>query len=310
MTYQPLPKEAEEAAKKLYDSLGEKDKRRYAAVIYLSVGLLSMSYICELFGVSRKTVRKGLLELSQEELPNPGRQRSEGGGRRREWDDSDLKEAFLGIIKDFTAGDPMDESVKHTNLSHQEIVDMLTAKGFLVSRRTVSKLLILNGFSKRKIQKRKSLKAVQGRDAQFHRINALKKEIHESGDPVISVDTNKKEAIGGNCRDGTCYANGQLNGPDHTYTSLDEGRAIPHGIYDLAGNHATIHIGTSNETAEFIVDSILLWWSTYGITHYPNATRLLILLDSGGANSYRHHIFKKELQRLATEIGISVHIMH
>lgn len=307
--FKRLSEEAEAAAKKYYDSISEKDKRRYAATLYLTVGPRSMTYICQLLGVNHKTIRKGLSELSGD-IPNPDRQRNKGGGRKNKCDEPDLNEAFCNIIKDFTAGDPMDESIKYTSLSKQEIVEMLALVGHKVSRGTVSKLLKKHGFKKRKIQKRKSLKSVQGRDAQFHRINSDKEEFHQAGDPVISVDTKKKEAIGDNHREGECYANGQLNGPDHTYGSLNDGKAVPHGIYDLYNNHATIHIGTSNETAEFIVDSILLWWATYGLVNYPDAKRILILIDSGGANSYRHHIFKKELQRLADGIGIAIHIKH
>jgi len=308
--FKRLSEEAEAAAKKFYDSIAEKDKRRYAATLYLTVGPRSMTYICQLLGVNHKTIRKGLSELSREDIPNPDRQRNKGGGRKNKWDEPDLNDAFCNIIRDFTAGDPMDESIKYTSLSKQEIVEMLELVGHKVSRGTVGNLLKKHGFKKRKIQKRKSLKSVQGRDAQFHRINSDKEEFHQAGDPVISVDTKKKEAIGDNHREGECYANGQLNGPDHTYGSLNDGKAVPHGIYDLYNNHATIHIGTSNETAEFIIDSILLWWVTYGLVNYPHAKRILILMDSGGANSYRHHIFKKELQRLADEIGIAIHIKH
>jgi hypothetical protein len=153
---------------------------------------------------------------------------------------------------------------------------MLELAGYKVSRGTVAKLLKKNGFKKRKIQKRKSLKSVEGRNSQFERIIKAKDEFHHSGDPVISIDTKKKEAIGDNHKDGECYSTGQLNGPDHTYTSLLNGKAVPHGIYDIYNNHASIHIGNTNETAEFIIDSIRLWWINYGLTNYPNAKRILI----------------------------------
>ena len=107
-----------------------------------------------------------------------------------------------------------------------------------------------------------------------------------------------------------CYANGQIDGPDHDFGKLDIGKAVPHGIFDLANNHATINIGRGAETAEFLINSILLWWETYGKKTYPDAKRILMLFDAGGANSYRHHLFKSELKRLANVMGIEIFIKH
>ena len=255
-------------------------------------------------------MRKGLIELLKEKLPNEGRQRKIGGGRKTKWDDPRVNEAFREIIEPFTAGDPMDEKIKWTNLSKHEIAELLLTKGFRVSNGTVAKILKHNKFKKRKIQKRKSLKVVADRDQQFKKINKARKSFEKTGDPVISIDTKKKESLGKNHRDGECYSTGQINGPDHTYTSLNAGKGIPHGIYDIKNNHAMINIGTSHETAGFIIDSIILWWNTYGKNHYPDATRILMLCDAGGANSYLHHVFKKELQRLTDAIGIKIFIKH
>ncbi len=301
-------KESEENFKKLYKSLGEKDARRFAGSLYQLSG--NLGYICSLLGVTNKTVRKGLEEMHEESLPCPGRQRLKGGGRTAKWNDPGLNAAFVEIIDQHTAGDPMKPEIKWTNLSRADIAVLLLEKGFEISKNTVRKLLKNNDFKKRKIQKRKSLKTVADRDEQFDEINAAKKDFENTGDPVISTDTKKKEMVGENARDGVCYANGQLDGPDHNFGALDSAKAVPHGIYDIKNNHAYINIGQGAETAAFIIDSILLWWKNYGNKDYPEAKRILILLDAGGANSYRHHLFKTEIKRLAKEMGIEIFIKH
>lgn len=301
-------KESENHYKNFYQSLGEKDARRFAGILYKLSG--SLFYICKLLCVSHKTVQKGLKEVKEKELPCPKRQRIKGGGRKTKWNDPELNAAFNEVIKPYIAGDPMDPNVKWTNLSRVEIATLLKQKGFPITKNTVRKLLKKNGFKKRKIQKRKSLKRVVDRDTQFAEINKARDSFEKSGDPIVSIDTKKKENIGGNLRDGTCYANGQIDGPDHTFGDLDIGKAVPHGIYDISNNHAYINIGNSAETAEFLVDSILLWWNKYGSKLYSNSTRILMLFDAGGANSYRHHLFKKALQRLANGMGIDIFIKH
>ena len=128
--------------------------------------------------------------------------------------------------------------------------------------------------------------------------------------PVISIDCKKKERIGNLYRDGKCYSNKALKVYDHDYQHLSQGKVIPHGIYDLQQNTGYLSIGNSSETAEFIKDNLLWWWTEYGIHHYPDAKNILILCDAGGANSYRHHIFKHQLLMLAKEIGVSFIICH
>lgn len=308
MNKQKFDKASEENFKKLYESLNEKDRRRFAGTLYQLSG--NLNYICGLLNVSPKTVNKGLDEIQQEELPCPNRQRVKGGGRKAKWNDPELNEAFLEIIESHTAGDPMNPEIKWTNLSRADIADLLAQKGFDIARNTVRKLLKKHDFKKRKIQKRKSLKKVADRDQQFEEINTAKEDFKNTGDPIISVDTKKKEMVGDNAREGFCYANGQLNGPDHNFGALDCGKAVPHGIYDIGNNHAYINIGKGSETADSVIDSVLLWWKEYGNKDYPEAKRILVLCDSGGANSYRHHLFKIALKRLVKEIGIEIVIKH
>lgn len=299
----------EVTAQKHFASLNEKDKRRFSALMYKLSN--HMSYICQMFDISEKTVRKGINELSEDELRCPNGQREVGGGRKKKWNNKTINDAVMEVIEPYIAGDPTNPEIKWTNLSYREIVDLLKEKKDIdISKNTVKKLLKANNFKKRKIQKRKSLKKVANRDTQFKEIQSSLQCFKNTGDPVISTDTKKKENIGGNVRTGVSLANGQIDGPDHSFADLNDGKAVPHGIYDIRHNRAYINICNGSETAEFIVDSIIEWWKQYGQKYYPNATRILILCDAGGANSYRHHIFKTEIIRLAQELGLEIIIKH
>jgi len=291
-----------------HNSLNERDKRRHAAMIYQN-SPWTIEYVSNLLSISENTIRKGYGELLVEDKNN-NRVRQKGGGRKSKFDDADLIHAFDEIMKDFTAGDPCNENIKYTNLSKGEIAEILRGMGFKVASNTVAKILKKRGFKKRKIQKRKSLKSVAGRDAQFKKIKAAKDDFATRGQPVISVDTKKKEALGDNQRDGECYATGQLDGYDHTYPSQNIGKAVPHGIYDISRNEAYITVGNSAETADFITENIRYCWLNYGVFFYPEAIEILFLFDSGGANSYRSHLFKMALDKLQKEIGLTIHVKH
>jgi len=148
------------------------------------------------------------------------------------------------------------------------------------------------------------------RNAQFERIAELRTLYDAKGNPVVSVDTKKKELIGNLFREGKIYTTETVEVFDHDFPSLAEGVAIPHAIYDIAHNEGYVIIGTSRDTSEFACDSIRYWWDNFGKAHYPNADSILMLMDGGGSNSSRHYIFKQDLQALADEIGIEIRIAH
>ncbi len=148
------------------------------------------------------------------------------------------------------------------------------------------------------------------RNVQFERIAELKALYEADGNPVVSVDTKKKEPIGNLFREGKIYTTQTLEVFDHDFPSLAEGVAIPHSIFDLVRNEAYVTIGTSRDTSEFACDSIRHWWYHYGKWHYPKATSILLLMDGGGSNSSRHYIFKQDIQDLADEIGVEIRIAH
>jgi len=148
------------------------------------------------------------------------------------------------------------------------------------------------------------------RDYQFKKISQLKALYMSLGCPIISIDTKKKEYLGNLYRDGHLYTTEIIKVLDHDYSHLATGIVIPYTIYDIIQNKAYVYIGTTKDTAEFVCDCIHHWWTCYGITIYPNALSILTLADSGGSNSYRHYIFKQELQDLVDELGVEIRMAH
>jgi len=154
------------------------------------------------------------------------------------------------------------------------------------------------------------MKRVVHRNEQFENIAALKASYQAAGNPVVSMDTKKKEYLGNFYRSGHLYTTETIETYDHDFYSFAEGIVIPHAIYDLVHNKGYINIGTSRDTSQFVCDSLRQWWYTQGQVDYPQATSILILCDGGGSNNSRYYIFKQDLQELADEIGLEIRIAH
>lgn len=311
---QPYRSEIEQAMKKYYATLSEKDQRRYAAVEALKLGLGGKSYIARILGCSEKTVHNGLEELAQlpAEPVYEAAIRKAGGGRKR-YDEHhpNIDEQFLSVLKEHTAGDPMDEKVIWTDLTPDEISKLLARDHQVkVSTSVIKKLLKKHNYRRRKAQKKQTMKSVVHRDEQFRNIKALVAEFMVRGDPIISFDTKKKEYLGNFYRAGHLYTREALHAYDHDFNTFAEGVIIPHGIYDVLQNIGYIHIGTSKDTSQFACDCFRSWWLQYGQSLYPKATSILVLCDGGGSNGSRHYIFKEDLQQLADELGIEIRIAH
>jgi hypothetical protein len=215
------------------------------------------------------------------------------------------------VIENFIAGDPMNEKIRWLKLTRAEISERMKGFGINVSRNIVRKLMKKHNFVKRKMQRKRSLGKSANREEQFNNIAREKAKFMSSNNPVISIDTKKKEDIGGNLhRNGSVYCTQALEAADHDYAHLADLKIVPHGIYDMKKNKAYINIGVSAETAEFICDSLKKWWKNHGQDTYLKADEILIFCDAGGANSYRHHIFKVELQKLANAINMKLKIVH
>tara|TARA_B110000881_G_C18532257_1_gene493762 strand:+ start:120 stop:1346 length:1227 start_codon:yes stop_codon:yes gene_type:complete len=311
MIIKPYTIEIEKQMQELYSRLPEKSRRLYAGIEALKLGYGGISYIAELFFCARDTVSTGITELAEKEMLSQNRSRKKGGGRKPVLEKKkNINEVFLALVKEHTAGDPMDESRKWTNLTRAEMSVLLAEKGFKVSRNIVRKLLKVNGYVKRKPLKNKAGGGHINRNAQFVRIAELRSLYEAKGNPVVSVDTKKKEAIGNLSREGKIYTTETIEVFDHDFPSLAEGVAVPHTIYDIKRNEATVNIGTSRDTSEFCCDSIRHWWYSNGIVNYPFASTILMLMDGGGSNSSRHYLFKQDLQALANEIGVEIRIAH
>jgi len=221
-----------------------------------------------------------------------------------------LEKNFLTLLAEFTAGDPMREGVLWTNLSRCEISRRLAEMGTSASRHTVRKLLKKQGLGQRKTRKKKPLGSHPDRDAQFQNIAKLKAAYMDKGEPVISIDTKKKELVGNFSRAGSTYTQTPVDTLDHDFPSAGEGKLIPHGLYDLARNQGHMNLNTSHDTSEFCCDSIAHWWKHYGCKHYPTARRLLLLCDGGGSNAANRHVFKEALQALAELLGLVIRVAH
>ena len=297
--------------RQFYTSLSEKDRRRYAGIEALKLGAGGRNYSARVLGCSRRTVSQGAKEVSG--LPQDRRIRKPGGGRKSyqvKWG-AQLDEKFLAVLHDHTAGDPMDEKVRWTDLSLGEIRQALLEDHKIeVSKTVVQQLLKKHGYCRRQAQKRQTMRAVPLRNEQFENILRLRNEFEAAGNPVLSMDTKKKEHLGNFYRKGHLYTLEELQTYDHDFTSFADGVIIPHSLYDLRHNIGYIQLGTSHDTSEFAADSLRLWWYTYGRILYPNATAILILCDGGGSNDARHFLFKEDLQKLADEIGIAIRIAH
>jgi hypothetical protein len=205
----------------------------------------------------------------------------------------------------------MDDGVRWTHLKPREIAELMQVKhGLKTSHQTVKKLLRQHGFRRRKAQKKVTMGHVAQRNEQFENIARLRTMYEVAGNPVMSMDTKKKEYLGNFYREGHLYTQQVITTNDHDFVSTTEGVIIPHALYDLKQNHGYIHLGTSRDTSQFACDSIRHWWLTAGKLIYPTATSILLLCDGGGSNSSHYYIFKEELQKLVNELGIEIRIAH
>lgn len=216
------------------------------------------------------------------------------------------------IISLNMAGSPTDPSVKWTHLKAIDIQKEYEEKwSDRLSRQTIKRILKELGYKKRRPIKALITGKSPFRTEQFNLIFYFAYLFAEmEHNPILSIDTKKKEVLGDLSRHGKIWCNKAPHTFDHDYKSLTKGKVVPSGIYDMKLNEGYVSIGTNNETATFLIDNLIWWWENYGIHHYPDATYLLIYCDCGAANGYRHHAFKKELQRLARYIGIKITIVH
>jgi Rhodopirellula transposase DDE domain len=306
-------KEPEELWLKVLATLDEARARWYVAQKAIEWGRGGIQKAQALTGLSRPTIIKGMRELrSPQGLSGTERLRKPGGGRKRvECWDSTLVRDLDHLMEENTAGDPM-SLLRWSSKSTERLAAELTQMGHRLSADTVGRLLKQQGYSLQANVKTYEGKPHRDRDGQFRYINQQVKAFLARGDPVISVDTKKKERVGEFKNPGrTWRRQGQPRKVlVYDYPSLGVGTAIPYGTYDLQQNEGLVNVGMTHDTAEFAVESIRRWWEQLGQPHYPHARALLLCADGGGSNGSRNRGWKVGLQRLADQMGRPITVCH
>ena len=305
----------EERWLKVLGTLNEFQARLYVADKAMDLGRGGISWLSNLTGMSRTTITKSVQELARRKnlkAPPEGGSRQPGGGRKKvEETDPEIGKLLMEILEETTAGDPM-STLRWTSKSTRRIAEELTRRGHVISSMTVARYLDQMGYTLQSNQKTREGAQRPERDAQFRYINKQVKRFLKSGDPVISVDTKKKELVGSFKNPGRVWRpKGQpeeVNAKD--FPHLGKGKAIPYGVYDIARDCAVVNVGVTHDTAEFAVESVRRWWKLDGRKVYRGATRLLICADSGGSNGSRVRLWKVHLQLLANQIGIPITVCH
>lgn len=222
----------------------------------------------------------------------------------------EIKSLLAAFIEKYKAGSPTDPEVFWISLKPFAIAKLFYENHQIeVSNGMVKRLLKELGYGYRKQSKQLATGYYAQRNKQFEIICALVLVMNLDS-PIISIDCKKKERLGNLYRDGECFCTKAVKVYDHDYEHLSEAKVIPHGIYDLQANKGYISVGNSSETADFVIDNLFWWWENYGIHQYPDAKNILLFCDSGGANSYRHFIFKHRLLMFAKETGLSIIVCH
>ena len=291
--------------------LDERQRRVVAGATARLVGRGGIAAVAEAAGMSRSTVQKAVGEIDAGVEPT-GRVRPPGAGRPRVIDaQPGLLLALDDLVEPESRGDPMCP-LRWTTKSTRTLAAELEAQGYRVSHVTVAGLLGEMGYSLQAPAKENEGRQHADRDAQFRHLNAQVEAHLADGEPVVSVDTKKKEVVG-NLRNGGREwqpAKTPVRVDVHDFPDPEVGKAVPYGVYDIGANEGFVTVGSDGDTAEFAVASIRAWWNEVGSVAYPDATRLLITADCGGSNGYRTRLWKVELSKLAAETGLEITVCH
>jgi transposase len=294
--------------------LDERQRRLYLAAEAKVIGYGGVSTVSRMTGVSRSAISAGYEDYDQakENKISPGRIRKEGGGRKRTvTTDVTLKTDLEALIEPVTRGDP-ESPLRWTCKSVRNLSDELNRMGHKTSHRMVAELLHEMEYSLQGNRKTLEGESHPDRNAQFEFINQRVKALQSMEQPVISVDTKKKELVGD-------FKNGgkelrPKGDPEkvrvHDFKIPELGRVAPYGIYDMTHNIGWVNVGLDHDTSAFVVESIRRWWHSMGRELYPQAKHLMVTADGGGSNGYRIKLWKVELQKLADETGLSIQVCH
>ena len=294
--------------------LHERFRRLFAAMLAQSYGLGGVTLISQATGLARSTIGRGLTELEQlpPDAPLGDYIRRPGGGRKTATEaDPTLADALLRLVDPVSRGDP-ESPLLWVSKSTRHLATALQAQGHQVSPETVRQLLRQLDFTLQKTRKTREGGQHPDRNEQFEHIAAQGQQFLDAGQPVISVDTKKKEQVGDFQNGGREWQHkGQ---PEevrvHDFVDRDLGKAIPYGVYDIGADEGWVSVGITHDTAEFAVASIRRWWEVLGAERYPEARHLMITADGGGANGSRSRLWKTSLQALADELNLRIWVCH
>ena len=302
---------------KLKSSLTERARRLFVANEAIAFGYGGIAAAARASGMAPSVIGKGMAEVRAIEdgtaptLPAT-RSRRPGGGRKKTTEtDPTLLPDLKALVESTTRGDP-ESALLWTSRGQRNIVAALTEQGHHTSMKMVSRLLKELGYSLQANRKRLEGTQHPDRNAQFEHINETIRQRLQANEPVISVDTKKKELVGPYKNAGSeLRAKGDPEDVTvHDFVDPDKGRAAPYGVYDFQENEAWVSVGLSHDTGEFAVNTIRTWWQEMGTPRYPKANSLLITADGGGSNGYRLRLWKVELQALANELGFPITVCH
>ena len=306
-----LVRKVAEKYNNLSKTLNERSRRLWAGNESLSIGYAGIEIVSRATGLSRSTIIKGMKEITDKrELED--RIRDHGGGRKKEVDKNPgIREELIRLIEPSTRGDPQSPLLWESK-SLRKLSSELKEKGYDVSHVLVEKLLHDMKYNLKSNRKMNEGKSHADRNLQFEHINSRAIKFMKESQPVISIDTKKKELIGNFKNNGKEWKpKGEYDEVNvYDFIQLAVGKAVPYGIYDMKLNEGYVNVGIDHDTAEFAVQSIKKWWECMGKKRYPDAKRLMITADGGGSNGSRVKLWKIELQKFATETGLEISVCH
>jgi hypothetical protein len=306
----------QDAIRARYNALGpflnERDRRLFAASEARAAGRGGIAAVSRTTGIARSTIGRGLADLLSGAVRCSERVRRRGGGQKPAIEiQPGILEALNELVEPSIRGDP-EAALRWVSLSQRHLSAALAKRGFIAGQKLVGRLLKRLNFSLQANCKTREGANHPDRNAQFEHINAKVKAFQAAGQPVISVDTKKKELVGDFKNAGReLRPKGQPQPVRvHDFAIPELGKAVPYGIYDVSANAGFVNVGISADTGEFSVASIRRWWCEIGAPRYPSAKQLLINADCGGSNGARLRLWKRELQVLADELGIEITVCH
>jgi Rhodopirellula transposase DDE domain len=296
----------------LSPALDERGRRLFAAAEARAYGYGGVSVVSGITGMARSTILRGVQEIGQKRTIASGRSRRPGGGRKaKRAQDATLLPDLQRLVEPATRGDPV-RALRWTSKSLRHLSVALKARGHAVCPHVIADCLRELGYSLQANSKTREGGNHMDRDAQFHYINDQATAFLAAGEPVISVDTKKKELVGNFKNNGREWRPKATPEAVKVHDFIDSklGRAVPYGVYDIADNKGWVSVGTDHDTASFAVHAIKRWWLTLGQRRYPKACRLMITADGGGSNGHRVRLWKIELQNLADTLGLPITVCH